>query len=131
VIAGEDAEAARVDRQALVEPELGREVRDAEIVRPLLLLPPRLHRLVALEPRLDAREPVEILRREKVLEVVVGELGEERRRIVRELREPARRELGKEETRLRRPRERQVARDREQRLAQGRAVVHVGHEAAP
>ena len=33
VVAGEDAEAAGVDRQALVEAELGREVGDEEVVR--------------------------------------------------------------------------------------------------
>ena len=37
MVAGEDAEAAGVDRQALVEAELAREVGDAE---PFVLLPP-------------------------------------------------------------------------------------------
>ena len=41
VVAGEHAEPARVDRQALVEPELAREVGDAERVVLLAALPPR------------------------------------------------------------------------------------------
>ena len=35
VVAGEDPEPARIDRQALVQAELRREVRDEEVVRPL------------------------------------------------------------------------------------------------
>ena len=40
VVAGEDPEAARVDRQPLVQPELHAEVRDEEIVLALRALPP-------------------------------------------------------------------------------------------
>ena len=48
-----------------------------------------------------------------------------------QLGEAARLQVGEEESRLGDPREGEVARDGEQRLTQRRAVVHLGHEAAP
>src|SRR5581483_12065002 len=41
VVPREDSETARVRRQALVEPELGGEIGHEEVVRTLLLAPPR------------------------------------------------------------------------------------------
>jgi hypothetical protein len=48
-----------------------------------------------------------------------------------QLGEAARVELGVEEPRLGEPGEGEVARDLEERLAQRRAVVYLGHEGAP
>ena len=82
MVAGEHAEAARVDRQALVEPELRREVGDQEVLVATVPLPPRL----ALElvrgacARLLERDP-----EARVVggagERVVGQLGEEGPRV--------------------------------------------------
>jgi hypothetical protein len=48
-----------------------------------------------------------------------------------QLGEAVRVELGEQEPRFGDPREGEIARDREERLAQRRAVVYLGHEAAP
>ncbi len=129
VVAGEDAEAAGVDRQALVETELGREVRSEEVAGQLLLLPPRRALALVGEPLLHAAEPERVLRCESAPEIVVGELGQERRRVVTELCEALRREVREEGARARRPAEREVARDRGERPTHcGRAVDGIdGH----
>ena len=61
MVAREDAEAAGVDRQALVEAELRREVRDEEIVGQLPLLPPGAALALDREPLLHAAEPHRVL----------------------------------------------------------------------
>ncbi len=128
-VAGEDAEAAGVDRQALVETELGREVRSEEVAGQLLLLPPRRALALIGEPLLHAAEPERVVRCESAPEIVVGELGQERRRVVTELCEALRREVREEGARARRPAEREVARDRGERPTHcGRAVDGIdGH----
>ena len=62
MVAGEDAEAARVDRQALVEPELGREVRDEEVVALVALVHHVTLSRSASKPLLHVAEPDRVLR---------------------------------------------------------------------
>jgi hypothetical protein len=83
VVAREHAETAGVDRQALVEPELGGEVRDEEVGVAPVPLPPRLalEAGVDLRPRLLQRDPeAGIVGRTR--ERLVGELGEQGSRVV-------------------------------------------------
>ncbi len=127
MVAGEDAEAAGVDRQALVEPELGREIPDEEIVRQLALLPPRPALALDREALLHTAEMHRVLRGQGSLEVVVGELREQRLRVVPERAEARRREVGEERAGARRPAEREVACNLGERLAQRRSVVDLGH----
>ena len=65
VVAGEHAEAAGVDRQPLVEAELGREVGDEHVVRAVVLLPPGDALGLRLQPLLDAAEPQRVLGRQR------------------------------------------------------------------
>ena len=133
VVAGEDAEPAGVDGEALVEPELRGEVGDEEIGGAAPAAPPRVLAVVAGEACLDPREPLEIVRREDAGQVLVGQLGQERGRVVVKLGEPAGLEVHEEPSRLRDPREGEVAGDLEECRAQPRAVVYLRlrHEAAP
>ena len=131
MVAGEDPEAAGVDRQALVEAELGREVRDEEIVRQLALLPPRPALVLDREALLHAAEMHGVLRGQRAAEIVVGELGEKRRRVVAERAEPRRCKVGEERAGAGRPAEREVARDLRKRLAQRRSIVDLRHIARP
>ena len=131
VVAGEDAEPAGVDGETLVEPELRGEVRHQEVRGAAAAAPPRLLAAVAREASLHPREPREVLRRERLREVVVGELGEKRGRVVLQLGEAPRLERVEEEPRLGDPREGEVASDLEECRTQRRAVVYLGHEAAP
>ena len=110
VVAGEDAEAARVDGEALVETELGREVGDEAAVGPAPLLPPRRALRLRGQPLLHAAEAQRVLGGQRLAEVVVGELGEEGGRVVSEGAEPLRGELGEERARTGRPAEREVLR---------------------
>ncbi len=55
VIAREDAEAAGVDRQRLMERELGREIRDRPLCVRVAVLPPRVARAPRVVQRLDGR----------------------------------------------------------------------------
>jgi hypothetical protein len=64
-------------------------------------------------------------------EVVVRQLGQQRGRVVVELGEASRVERVEQQPGLGDPREREVARDLEECRAQRRAVVYLGHEAAP
>ena len=88
MVAGEHAEAARIRRQALIEAELGGEVRDQEVGGPLLLLPPGHALGLRLEPLLHARELHRILGREGLREMLFRQLREKRGRVVPELAEP-------------------------------------------
>ena len=128
MVAGEDPETARIDWQALVEPELRAEVRDEEIVGSIESRPPRLGAAVAAEPALHALQLREIAGVEPALEVVVGQFREERGRARSDLGEPLRVELLEQRARLDDPREREVARDRGKRRAQSRPVVNLHHE---
>ena len=135
MVAGEYAEPAGVDREALIEPELGGEVRDEEVLGPLCPGPPCLGAAVADESPLHALEAREVLGRQRALELRIGQLGEERGRVRVELGEASRFEVHEEPPRLGDPREREVARDRGQRGTQRRAVLYfppnVLHGAAP
>ena len=131
VVAGEHAEAPGIDREALVEPELRGEVGDEEVCRAALVPPPRLLAAVAYKALLHPRQPLEVVRRERSPEVVVRQLGQERGRVVGQLGETPGIERGEEGARLGDPREGEVARDLEERHAQRRAVVYLGHDAAP
>ena len=130
MVAGKDAETARVEGEALVEAELGREVRDEEVVGLATLVPPRDALALGLQPLLDVAQADGELRRQSAAEVVVGQLGEQRRRVVAELAEALRREVAEERSRARRPAEREVAGDLLERRAQGRSVVRLRHEGA-
>ena len=89
VVAGEDAEPAGVDGEALVEPELGREVGDEEVVRAAPAPPPRVLAAVADEAFLRrARAARGTSGVERPGEVLVGQLGQQRGRVVVELGEP-------------------------------------------
>ena len=94
VVAREDAEAAGVRRQHLVEAELGREVGDEHVVAAVVLLPPGDALGLRFEPLLDAPEAQRVLGRQRAREVAVGQLREERGEVVAELGEP-RREPGR------------------------------------
>ena len=131
MVAREHSEPARVDGKALVQAELGGEVRDQEVGRPVPLEPPRLVAAVARQARLHAGEPLDVVRRERAGQILVRQLGEKSGGVVVQPGEAARLELGKEEPGLRDPREGEVARDRDERRAQRRAVVYPGHERAP
>ena len=131
VVAGEDAETAGVDRQALVEPELGREVRDEEVVRQPALLPPRPAPAHERESLLHSADRTRVLRRQGAAEVVVGQLGQERGRVVSERGEALGRELGEERAGARNPAEREVARDVGERRPQRRPVVNLCHKPRP
>ena len=129
VVAGEDSEAAGVCREALVQAELGGEVRDEEVIRALLLLPPRHLARLGLESFLHAAELHRVLGRQRPLEVGVGELGQHRRRVVQELAEALAVELGEELPRAGSPTEREVARDVRERSAKRLPVMDLcgGH----
>ena len=62
MVAGEHAEPAGVDRQALVEAELGGEVGDEQVGRAAALAPPRLLAAVPRKPGLDPRQLLEVVR---------------------------------------------------------------------
>ena len=131
VVAGQDAEPSGVDREALVEAELRGEVGDEEVGGEVPAPPPGLLAAVAREAALHPVQPLEIVRRERAREVLVRQLVQQRRRVVVQLGEASRLERLEEEPRLGDPREREVARDLEERRAQRRAVVYLGHEWAP
>ena len=131
MVACEDPEAAGIDRQALVEPELCREIRDEEIVRQLALLPPRPALALDREALLHAAEMHGVLRGQRAAEVVVRELGEERRRVVAEGAESRLSKVGKQRAGAGRPAERKVARNFGERLAQRRSIVDIRHIARP
>jgi len=123
MVAAQHAEPARVDGKALVQPELGGEVRDAEALVLAGAVPPRL--AVELGGRrrerlLDARD---VVRRQRRSEILVGELGEERRRVVVKRRETFGIQVVEERPRGGQPAEREVARDRAERLAQRGGTV--------
>src|SRR4029077_2288641 len=122
MVAGEDAEAAGVDRQALVEPVLGGEIRDEEIVRQLAFLPPRSTLLLDRKTLLHTTEVHRVLRRQRPRQVVVGELREQRCRVVPKRAEAVRREVREERACTWCPAEREVARNLGERLAQRRSV---------
>ena len=129
MVAGEHAEAARVDRQALVEAELHREVRDEEVVRQALLMPPGRALGLGLEPLLHAPELDRVLGREHAAEVLVGQLGEERRRVVAELPEPPRLEIGEQRPGAGGPAEGEVAGDLCKRSPKRPPVANLVHHA--
>ncbi len=131
MVAREHPETAGIDRQALVETELGGEVGDEEVGRAAALAPPRLLAAVPGKPGLDPGQVLEVVRLERLLEFFVRQLGEERDRVVVKGGEPSRLEVHEEAPRLGDPREREVARDLEECCAQRRAVVYLGHERAP
>ena len=126
-VAREHAEPARVDGEALVEPELEREVRDQQVSRPAPLPPPRLLAAVARQAPLHPRQPLQVVRRERAGEIVVRQLRKQRGRVVMERGEAPRLELGEEWPRFGDPREGEVARDLEECRAQRRAVVCLAH----
>lgn len=128
MVAGENPEAARIDGQALVEPELRAEVRDEEVVGSIEPRPPCLCAAVAAEPALHTLELCEICVVEPPFEVVVGQLREERGRARSHLGEPVRVEFLEQRPRLDDPCEREVARNRRKRRAQTRPVVYLRHE---
>src|SRR6266571_690496 len=82
MVAGQHTETARVDREALVEPELGREVRDAEPIVLLTSLPPR----AAVQLGLCAGKHLLKTRQDigpgSGSELLVGECVKERGRVV-------------------------------------------------
>ena len=87
VIAREHAEAAGVDRQRLMERELGREVRDRPLRVRVAVLPPRVARAPRVVQRLDGRvvhrqKPL-VLRRE--VEHLLRNQPEHQHRVVRGL----------------------------------------------
>ena len=113
MVAGEHAEAAGVDRQALVQARTPRRStrRGSRPGRSCCV-----HHVSA--PRSRIRRSCTRSRRsryvgrQRALELGVGQLGEERGRVVVELGEPSRLEIHEEPPRLRDPREREIARDR-------------------
>ena len=107
------------------------EVGDDEVGRALPASPPRRLAAIARQAPLHARQPLQIVRRERLREVAVRQLGQERGRVVLQLGEAPRLERVEEKPRLGDPREGEIARDLEERRAQRRAVVYLGHEAAP
>jgi hypothetical protein len=126
MVAAEDAKPARVDRETLVEAELGREVRDAEALVLLPAFPPRR----ALELGCGGCEQLlyalYIFGRQTVGEVLVRELREQRRRVVVERGEALRVEVGEECARAGEPAEREVAgNDAESLTKRGGTVDHV------
>ena len=62
IVAGENAEPAGVDGEALVEPELRGEVGDEEVGRAAPAPPPRLLAAIARQAPLHARQPLQIVR---------------------------------------------------------------------
>jgi len=132
MVPGEYAETAGVDREALVQPELGGEVRDEEAVRVVFLrLPPAGALGLGGEPLLHPPELHRVLRRQRLGKILVRQLGEERRRVVQELAEAPPVELREELASARRPAEGEVACDLCQRGTKARPVVDLGHRAAP
>src|SRR4029453_6478570 len=99
--------------------------------RALSAPPPRLLAAIARQAPLHARQPLEVVRRERCRKGLARQLGQERGRVVLQLGEASRLERVEEKPRLGDPREGEVARDLEERRAQRRAVVYLGHEAAP
>ena len=81
VVAGEDAEAAGVDRQSSVQAELGGEVRDEEVVRTFQSPSTTFRAAITDEPILHARRAARGSRRQARFEVGVGQLGEKRVRV--------------------------------------------------
>jgi hypothetical protein len=88
-----------------------------------LFLPPRLALALDGEPFLHPAEAQRVLRRQATAEVVVGQLRQECRRVVPELGEAFRREVGEERARTRRPAEREVARNLSEGCAKRRRVI--------
>jgi hypothetical protein len=126
VIAGEHPEAARVDRQALVEPELAREVGDAEALVLAALLPPGGALELEPEGTEDAFHALRVLRCQHAREVVVGHLGEERHGVVVERLEALRAQLREEAAGAGDPAEGDVRSDRAEGFAERfGAVEHV------
>ena len=111
VVAGEHAEPARVDRQALVEPELAGEVRDAEPVVLAPALPPRSARCFRLELREHPLDALQEPGTRACRELRVGELREQRARIVVQRGEALLVELFEECARSGEPGEPEVAGD--------------------
>jgi hypothetical protein len=127
MVACEHAEAAGVDREARVEAELAREVGDAEPAVLLPALPPRVAVLLLVELPQDALDALQVHGCRPGREFLVGQLGEKRRRVVGERREPLGVELLEQGARVREPREPEVPRDSAQGLAQGGGVVESVH----
>ena len=123
VVAGEHAEAAGVDRQAPVEPELRGEVRDPEPPVLTAALPPGAALRLGGDCDADAFEALEIVRRRGACELVVRELRDERGRIVVERREAPGTEILEEPARPGKPAEPEVRGDRAQRVAHGGRAV--------
>ena len=112
MVAREHAEPARIHRQALVERELHREVRDEELAGGALLVPPGRPLELGLERPLgvaDARDEGGVLGR--ALEAIVREPGEEDDRVVVGLVPVGRVEVAEDLANVRQPREREVPRE--------------------
>ena len=119
MVAGEHAEPARVERQALVDPELGREVRDEEAVERRLPVPPGRGGELGLEraPRLlDPGD--EGLVGGRGLEPLVRQVGEQRDRVVVDRAPELGVERREELAHAREPRVGEVARERLQQPPQ-------------
>jgi len=123
MVAGEHAQAAGVDRQAAVESEFGREVRDPETAVLAAALPPGTTVHLGVDRGTDTREALEIVRCSRARELLVRELRDERRRVVVERREALGIEILEERARAGEPREPEVAGDRAQGLAHGGRAV--------
>jgi hypothetical protein len=118
MVSREHAEPARVDRKARVEAELAGEVGDAEPVVLLSPLPPRAAVLLRVELLQDALDALEILRCGTGRELVVGQLGEQCRRVVAERCEPLGVELLEKGAGSGQPAEPEVSPDSAQGLGQ-------------
>ena len=128
VVPREHAEATGIDREALVQAELGGEVGHEEILWMTVVgLPPARALDLGFEPLLHAAQPRRVLGRERAGEILVGQLGEERRGVVQQLAEAPPVELGEELARARGPAEGEVPCDRRKRRAKRGPVVHVRH----
>ena len=127
VIARQHAEAARVDRQALVEPELAGEVRDAEPVILLAPFPPGRASRLGLRRREHALEAFDVLRRRAGSQLLVGECVDERDRVVIQRLEALGIEILEEGACARKPAEPEVAGDRAQGVAHGRGAIECAH----
>jgi len=123
MVAGEHAETSGIDRQAPVEPELRREVRDPEPVVLAAALPPGVALRLGGDGRDDALQALQVVGGRGLCELLVRELRDERGRIVVERREPLGIEILEEVARAGEPAEPEVGGDRAERLSHGGRAV--------
>ncbi len=129
MVARQHSEPAGVDREALVEAELARKVRDAEAVVLVATLPPGAAPRLGFDGREHPLQAFEVVGCRAGGELLVGERGDERGRIVIERFEALWVQLFDHGACPGQPGEPEVARDLAQGVAHGRVTVESAHSA--